>query len=321
LDQDFFTQTILSAWELRKASFLYTSSKTNVFRLINGEGDALPGLIIDYYNGHLVMQLHSVGMYKSRNLIVNSLKEIIGSRLKSIYDKSSGTLPFKAGLELKDEYLHGQEEEVIVSENGHLFTIEAVGGQKTGFFIDQRDNRKLLGEYSSGRRVLNMFSYSGGFSVYALKGGADIVHSVDSSAKAIDLAERNVELNSGKDKHVSFATDVYSYFSQTKEEYDLIVLDPPAFAKHHNVLTNALQGYKKLNRKAIDIIQPGGIIFTFSCSQAVSREDFKRSVFSAAAYTGRKVRILHQLSQPSDHPVSIYHPEGEYLKGLVLRID
>lgn len=322
IDHNFWLQSISFAWMYRETSFLSGDSQTNVFRLINGEGDGLPGLIIDYYNGHIVMQLHSVGMFKSREMIVNALKETLGNNLKSIFDKSSGTLPFKAGLELKDEFLFGKEEKIEVVEYGKLFAIEPVGGQKTGFFIDQRENRKLLGDYSHHRKVLNMFSYSGGFSVYALQGKAELVHSVDSSAKAIELAEKNVELNFGKtDKHASFATDAYSFFGKTTQKYNLIILDPPAFAKHHNVLANALQGYKKLNRKAIDMIEPGGIIFTFSCSQAVSREDFKRSVFTAAAYTGRKVSILHQLSQPSDHPVSIYHPEGEYLKGLVLRVD
>ena len=322
LNQEFWTSSIGNAWALREFAFISTNGESNIFRLVNGEGDWLPGLIIDYYNGHIVMQLHSVGMYKSRHLIVNALQEVLKENLKSIFDKSSGTLPFKVGIELKDEFLFGKEEKIVVNEYGNSFLIEPVGGQKTGFFIDQRENRKLLGAYSQGRTVLNMFSYSGGFAVYALQGKADLVHSVDSSVKAIDLADKNINLNFGNtDKHVSFAMDAYSFFEKAEKIYDLIILDPPAFAKHQNVIGNALQGYKKLNRKAINLIKPGGIIFTFSCSQALTREDFKRSVFTAAAYTGRKVTILHQLSQPPDHPISIYHPEGEYLKGLVLRVD
>jgi 23S rRNA (cytosine1962-C5)-methyltransferase len=322
IDEAFWKTRIKNAFEMRKRAELTDNKETNVYRLICAEGDFLPGLIVDYYNGTAVMQMHSAGMYLQREMIAEALKEVIGEKLKCIYNKSESSIPFKSGIEPKNEYIFGKPETKEVIENGHRFFIDWEKGQKTGFFIDQRGNRKLLRDYSANRKVLNMFGYTGGFSVYAMAGDASLVHSVDSSAKAIDLTDKNIELNFGNDsRHQSFAVDAFEFFNSSEEKYDLIILDPPAFAKHHNVLNNALQGYKKLNRRAIEIINPGGIIFTFSCSQVVSKENFKKSVFVAAANTGRQVRILHQLTQPVDHPVNIYHPEGEYLKGLVLQID
>jgi 23S rRNA (cytosine1962-C5)-methyltransferase len=320
-DIDFFRQRITSAIEYRKALGLTANTRTNVFRVIHAEGDNLPGLIVDYYNGVAVTQMHSVGMYRMRNEIASVLKELLGEKLRAVYDKSESTIPFMSGIKGVNEFLVGNSDRVIVSEEGYKFAVDWNTGQKTGFFIDQRENRKLLSEYSSGRDVLNMFAYTGGFSVYALK-NANIVHTVDSSAGAIDMADENVKLNYGDDiRHKSFKTDAFEFLNDIKDKYDLIVLDPPAFAKHNDVLSNALQGYKRLNMKAIGQIRPGGIIFTFSCSQVVTRENFRKSVFAAAANTGRKVRILHQLSQPPDHPVNIYHPESEYLKGLVIYVE
>lgn len=313
---------IQDAWKLRETTGLAGNPDTRVFRLINAEGDGLPGLIVDVYGETAVMQMHSAGMYRERERFASILAALPGAGIHAVYDKSSSTLPFKAGLEPSDSYLQGKPGENIVVENGYRFRVDWEGGQKTGFFVDQRENRALLKKYSEGRKVLNMFCYTGGFSVYALGGNAKLVHSVDSSAKAMDLTKKNIELNFPEDtRHRSFAMDAFEFFERKEEEYDLIVLDPPAFAKHLNVLSNALQGYKKLNRRAMELIRPGGIIFTFSCSQVVSRENFRKSVFTAAANTGRKVRILQQMGQPADHPVSIYHPEGEYLKGLVLQVD
>ncbi|MFO7574003.1 MAG: class I SAM-dependent rRNA methyltransferase, partial [Bacteroidales bacterium] len=280
------------------------------------------GLIADYYNGVVVLQFHSAGMYRSRELINGILQETPGSRITAIYDKSEKTLPFKAGLEPVNGYLYGSSEgRAVVKENGYSFEVDWVTGQKTGFFIDQRDNRSMAAMYSRGRKVLNLFGYTGGFSVYAIR-EAELVHSVDSSAGASEMAGRNVMLNFGEDApHEVYTSDAFEFLAEAKNKYDMIILDPPAFAKHNNVLSNALQGYKRLNIKAIENIMPGGIIFTFSCSQVVSRENFRKSVFAAAANTGRSVRILHQLSQPPDHPVNIYHPESEYLKGLVLYVE
>lgn len=321
-DIDLFLTRIRSAWELRMETGLVNSENTNVFRWVNAEGDGMPGLIIDFYNGTVVTQMHSVGMYHSKDLISEALQEVAGERLKCIFDKSASTLPFKADLKASDSYLFGSPENNIVSENSNLFKVDWEGGQKTGFFIDQRENRKLLGKYSSGKNVLNMFGYTGGFSVYALKNGAKLVHSVDSSKKATKLTDENVALNfSDTQNHKSFAADAFDFLSDSPAQYDLIILDPPAFAKHQNVLSNALQGYKKINRRAFEVIKPGGILFTFSCSQVVSKENFRKSVFTAAANTGRNVKILGQLTQPADHPVSIYHPEGEYLKGMVLKVE
>ncbi len=320
-DTDFFRARIKSAIEYRKSIGLAHNDHTNVYRLIHAEGDDMPGLIIDYYNGVAVMQMHSVGMYRLRKDFAEILKELLGDQLKAVFDKSEGTIPFMSGIKVVNEFLYGDSDPVTVSENGFKFKIDWTTGQKTGFFIDQRENRKLLAEYSEGKSVLNMFGYTGGFSVYAMK-NASLVHTVDSSASAIDMADENIKVNFSDDsRHRSFKTDAFEFLNDIKDKYDLIILDPPAFAKHNNVLANALQGYKRLNMKAIEQIRPGGIIFTFSCSQVVTRENFRKSVFAAAANTGRRVRILHQMSQPPDHPVNIYHPESEYLKGLVIYVE
>jgi 23S rRNA (cytosine1962-C5)-methyltransferase len=320
-DLNFFRERIKSAVKYRESAGLLNDPDTNVFRLIHAEGDDLPGLIVDFYNGVAVMQMHSVGMYRMRKDFAAILQELPGDRIKAVYDKSEGTIPYMSGIEAKNEFVLGNSEPVVVSENGFRFKIDWTTGQKTGFFIDQRENRKLLGEYSQGRKVLNMFGYTGGFSVYAMK-NASLVHTVDSSASAIDLANENIRLNFGEDnRHEGFQVDAFDFLDDINNKYDLIILDPPAFAKHQNVLANALQGYKRLNMRAIQNIRPGGIIFTFSCSQVVTRENFRKSVFAAAANTGRRVRILHQLSQPVDHPVNIYHPESEYLKGLVIYVE
>jgi len=320
-DIDFFRDRIKSAIEYRKSIGLTSNDQTNVLRLVHAEGDDMPGLIIDYYNGVAVMQMHSVGMYRLRKEFAQILKELLGDKLKAVFDKSEGTIPFMSGITAANEFLYGKSDPVVVSENGFKFKIDWTTGQKTGFFIDQRENRRLLGDYSEGKSVLNMFGYTGGFSVYAMK-NASLVHTVDSSASAIDMADENIKLNFGDDsRHKSIKTDAFEFLNDIKDRYDLIILDPPAFAKHNNVLANALQGYKRLNIKAIEQIRPGGIIFTFSCSQVVTRENFRKSVFAAAANTGRRVRILHQMSQPPDHPVNIYHPESEYLKGLVIYVE
>ena len=320
-DLEFFRQRIKSAISYREAAGILNNPETNVLRLIHAEGDDMPGLIVDLYNGVAVMQMHSVGMYRIRKELASLVKELLGDRIVAVYDKSEGTIPYMSGVEAKNEFIIGHSEPAIVLENGFKFKIDWTTGQKTGFFVDQRENRKLLSEYSAGRKVLNMFGYTGGFSVYAMK-NASLVHTVDSSASAIDLANENVRLNFGEDnRHEGFQVDAFDFLDDIKNKYDLIILDPPAFAKHQNVLANALQGYKRLNIKAIENIKPGGIIFTFSCSQVVTRENFRKSVFAAAANTGRRVRILHQLSQPVDHPVNIYHPESEYLKGLVIYVE
>ena len=321
LDIEFFRGRIKSAIEFRKSLGLINNQSVNVFRLIHAEGDNLPGLIADFYNGVIVMQMHSAGMYRIRKEIAAILAELMGESVKAIYNKSESTIPFKSGITANNEFIYGDSGPVVVTENGFRFKIDWTTGQKTGFFIDQRENRKLLSEFTKGRSVLNMFGYTGGFSVYAMK-DAGLVHSVDSSASATELADENVTLNFGDDRrHRSFQVDAFEFLNDIKDKYDLIILDPPAFAKHNNVLANALQGYKRLNMKAIEQIKPGGIIFTFSCSQVVTRENFRKSVFAAAANTGRNVRILHQMSQPPDHPVNIYHPESEYLKGLVLYVE
>jgi 23S rRNA (cytosine1962-C5)-methyltransferase len=320
-DANFFRERINSAITYRKAIGIFNNADINVFRLVHAEGDNLPGLIIDYYNGIVVMQMHSVGMYRMRNEITSILVELLGERLVAVYDKSESTIPFMSGIKPESGFLYGSSEPVIVIENGFKFKIDWTSGQKTGFFIDQRENRKLLGLYTSGKDVLNMFGYTGAFSVYAMKNGLS-VDTVDSSESAIKLAGENIKLNYGDDpRHHSYKVDAFEFLNDIKGKYDLIILDPPAFAKHHNVLGNALQGYKRLNIKAIEQIRPGGIIFTFSCSQVVTKENFRKSVFAAAANTRRKVRIIHQLAQPPDHPVNIYHPESEYLKGLVIYVE
>lgn len=319
---DFWKNKIQKAWEYRKNLGFGLNAETNVFRLIHAEGDGLPGLIVDFYNGTAVLQMHSVGMYLIRNELVKALQEVLGENLKAIYDKSEKTLPFKAQIQPKDELLFGNPESNEVQEYGLKFKVDWETGQKTGFFIDQRENRLLVQQYAKNRDVLNMFGYTGGFSVYAMQGGARLVHSVDASAKAIDLTNENVELNFPGDKrHEAFAAEAFEFLKDIQDKYDLIVLDPPAFAKHRTTLPQALQGYKRINTRAFEQIRSGGILFTFSCSQVVSKDRFREAVFSAAAIAGRTVRIIHQLTQPADHPVNIYHPEGEYLKGLVLFVE
>ena len=322
IDQAFWENRIRIAYELRKTLRLTASEHNNTYRLVHGEGDNLPGLVIDMYAHTAVMQAHSVGMHLARHQIAEALKQILGDTLQNIYYKSEATLPYKANLGSEDGYLLGGDVEDIALENGLRFCVDWQKGQKTGFFVDQRENRSLLEHYAKDRAVLNMFCYTGGFSFYAMRGGAKVVHSVDSSAKAIALTNKNVSLNfPGDPRHQAFAEDAFKYLEHMGSNYDLIILDPPAFAKHKDVLRNALQGYRKLNAIAFEKIKPGGILFTFSCSQVVNKEHFRLAVFSAAAQSGRSVRILHQLTQPSDHPVNIYHPEGEYLKGLVLYVE
>ncbi len=322
-DTEFWKGRLAAALEMRRAIGLADNGDgNNMYRLVHGEGDNLPGLVIDMYAGNAVMQAHSVGMHRDRNAVCDALKAVMGDSLKSVYYKSETTLPYKAGLQQEDGFLLGHSDDDVAKENGLLFHIDWLKGQKTGFFVDQRDNRALLERYAKGRKVLNMFCYTGGFSVYAMRGGAEKVHSVDSSAKAVSLANANMELNfPGDPRHEAFAEDAFTYLEKMGETYDLIVLDPPAFAKHKDALKNALKGYSRLNAKAFSKIAKGGILFTFSCSQAVSKDQFRTAVFTAAAMARRKVRILHQLHQPADHPVNIYHPEGEYLKGLVLYVE
>ena len=322
LPEDFYRKRMTDALALRKALGL-AREDNNAYRLVHGEGDFLPGLVVDIYGPTAVVQAHSPGMHFARHDVARAIVELPGLDVRNVYYKSETTLPYKAHLDPQNTYLIGDFETSVATENALQFNIDWLRGQKTGFFLDQRDNRELLQRYSHGRRVLNMFCYTGGFSVYALKGDAALVHSVDSSEKAITLTDANVALNfPGTDRHRSYAEDAFKFLdNMEKDSYDLIVLDPPAFAKHRSALRNALRGYQKLNAKAFEKIAPGGIVFTFSCSQAVSREQFRLAVFSAAAQSRRRIRILHQLTQPADHPVNIYHPEGEYLKGLVLYVE
>jgi 23S rRNA (cytosine1962-C5)-methyltransferase len=320
-DIDFFRDKIRKAIHYRKSLGITDNPKLNVYRLIHAEGDGLPGLIVDFYNGVAVIQIHSIGFYRIRNEIAVILTELMKDQIIAVYDKSETTIPHMSGITGVNEFLYGHSDPVIVTEYGYKFKIDWTTGQKTGFFIDQRENRKLLEKFTEGKRVLNMFGYTGAFSVYAMK-NASLVHTVDSSFPAIELANENIKINYGEDpRHESYQVDAFDYLNHIKDQYDVIILDPPAFAKHHNVLSNALQGYKRLNMKAIEQIKPGGIIFTFSCSQVVSKENFRKSVFAAAANTGRNVRIIHQITQPADHPVNIYHPESEYLKGLVIYVE
>ncbi len=319
---EFWEQKVASAYRLRNTVGLTNDTTTNIFRLVHGEGDGMPGLIVDIYGDTAVMQAHSLGMYLIRETLAKAIVNALNGTIKNVYDKSSGTLPFKSIEEKKDEYIIGNLSSNELYEYGNRFLVSWEEGQKTGFFIDQRENRKLLGEYSKNRTVLNTFGYTGGFSVAALKAGAKRVVSVDSSAKAIELTNANVALNFGDNApHESHCSDVFDFFKNTTETFDIIVLDPPAFAKHNNALHNALQAYKRLNAAAIKRIKPGGLLFTFSCSQVVTKENFRNAVFSGAAITKRQVKIIHQLTQPADHPINIYHPEGEYLKGLVLQIE
>lgn len=322
IDKDFWHRRIATAYDLRCSTGIASRPDNNTYRLVHGEGDCLPGLIIDIYEETAVMQAHSVGMHVNRDDVAEALKSVLGDKLKNIYYKSETTLPYKADINKENGYIMGGNASNISTEYGLKFHIDWMRGQKTGFFVDQRENRSLLEKYAKGRKLLNMFCYTGGFSIYALRGGAEVVHSVDSSAKAIDLTNANVAINfPGDPRHAAFAEDAFDYLERMGNNYDLIILDPPAFAKHRDSLRNALIGYRRLNAKALEKIQPGGILFTFSCSQVVSKENFRTAVFTAAAMAKRNVRILHQLTQPADHPVNIYHPEGEYLKGLVLYVE
>jgi len=322
IDSSFFAERLREALSVRETLGLKRQDN-NAFRLVHGEGDFLPGLVVDIYGPTAVVQAHSPGMHYCRDIIARELVGLEGAWIENVYYKSETTLPFKARLDPQNDYIIGGFVGNEAIENGLKFNIDWLRGQKTGFFVDQRDNRSLLEHYSKGRKVLNMFCYTGGFSVYAMRGGAKLVHSVDSSEKAITLTDANINLNfPGDTRHRSFAEDAFKFLDRIGQgEYDLVILDPPAFAKHRSALRNALRGYQKLNFKAIEKLAPGSILFTFSCSQAVSREQFRLAVFSAAAQSGRKIRILHQLTQPADHPVNIYHPEGEYLKGLVLYVE
>ena len=328
IDRTFWKERLSAAYEARKSIFPQWAKGdgllTNAFRLVHGEGDGLPGLVIDVYDRTAVMQAHSVGMHVSRQEIADALAEVLDGIVDNIYYKSETTLAYKANEDGGNGFLKGglTTASDIATENGLKFHVDWLGGQKTGFFVDQRENRALLERYSHGRKVLNMFCYTGGFSFYAMRGGAELVHSVDSSSRAIDITRANVELNfPGDARHEAYAEDAFKYLDRMGDQYDLIILDPPAFAKHKDALRNALMGYRKLNAKAFEKIRPGGILFTFSCSQVVTKDNFRTAVFTAAAMSGRRVRILHQLTQPADHPVSIYHPEGEYLKGLVLYVE
>lgn len=323
IDHAFWVRRLQVAKDLRCALGVLGNPQNNTYRLVHGEGDNLPGLIIDVYDHTAVMQAHSAGMHLDRMAVAEALEEVMGDVIQHIYYKSETTLPFKADLlATENGFLKGGSPENVAMENGLKFHVDWLKGQKTGFFVDQRENRALLERYANGRNVLNMFCYTGGFSFYAMRGGANLVHSVDSSAKAIDLTNENVSLNfPGDTRHQAFAEDAFKFLDRMGDQYDLIILDPPAFAKHRDALRNALRGYTKLNAKAFEKIRPGGILFTFSCSQVVNKQDFRNAVFTAAAQSGRSVRILHQLTQPGDHPVNIYHPEGEYLKGLVLYVE
>ena len=322
IDRAFWQKRLTEAFNLRKALRLTGREDNNIYRLVHGEGDRLPGLVVDVYGRTAVMQAHSVGMHVCREDIAAALVAASDGLIENVYYKSETTLPFKADLNQENGFLVGDDKGNIATENGLKFHIDWLRGQKTGFFVDQRENRSLLEHYAQGRNVLNMFCYTGGFSVYAMRGNANLVHSVDSSAKAIELTRANAELNFPGDKrHEAFAEDAFKFLEQAGSNYDLIVLDPPAFAKHKDALPRALKGYTRLNAIAFKKIKPGGIIFTFSCSQIVTKENFRNAVFTAAVQANRKVRILHQLHQPADHPVNIYHPEGEYLKGLVLYVE
>lgn len=322
IDDDFWKQRLAAALLMRQCAGIADNPENNTFRLVHGEGDNLPGLVIDCYGKTAVMQAHSVGMHVCRNVIARQLVEVMGNRIENVFYKSETTLPFKADLGQENGFIYGGSDDNVAVENGLKFHVDWLKGQKTGFFVDQRENRKLLEHYAKGKTVLNMFCYTGGFSFYAMRGNAKAVHSVDSSAKAIELTNANVELNFPGDKrHQAFCEDAFKFLDAAKDKYDLIILDPPAFAKHRAALHNALKGYTRLNVKAFEKIESGGILFTFSCSQVVTKDNFRNAVFTAAALAGRNVRILHQLHQPADHPINIYHPEGEYLKGLVLYVE
>ena len=322
IDVAFFEEKLASALQMRKLIGVADANDNNVYRLVHGEGDGLPGLVVDIYGETAVVQAHCVGMHHARKMVARALVQVMDGRVSHVYYKSETTLPYKADVEAENGFLEGKSFEDVARENGLLFHIDWLKGQKTGFFVDQRDNRSLLETYARGKKVLNMFCYTGGFSVYAMRGNAELVHSVDSSAKAIELTNQNVELNfKGDLRHQAFCEDAFRFLEKAGSLYDLIVLDPPAFAKHRGALHNALKGYIRLNAKAFEKLPKGGILFTFSCSQVVTKEHFRNAVFTAAAQTGRVVRILHQLHQAPDHPINIFHPEGEYLKGLVLYVE
>ena len=322
IDLSFWKSRLLSAFMMRKSIGIADNPHNDTYRLVHGEGDNLPGLIIDCYGKTAVMQAHSVGFHVCRNEIAQALVEVLEGRIDNVYYKSETTLPYKADLRKENGFIYGGTDDNVARENGLSFHVDWLKGQKTGFFVDQRENRQLLESYAKDRSVLNMFCYTGGFSVYAMRGGAKLVHSVDSSAKAVDLTNRNITLNFKDDvRHKAFCDDAFKFLDRHEDKYDLIILDPPAFAKHRSALRNALKGYTRLNVKGLEKIKSGGILFTFSCSQVVTKDQFRQAVFTAAAQSKRKVRILHQLHQPSDHPINIYHPEGEYLKGLVLYVE
>lgn len=322
INDAFWQRKLQSAFDMRRSIGIIDNPMNNTYRLVHGEGDNVPGLIIDVYGETAVMQAHSVGIHLERQRIAEQLLCVMGERVKNVYYKSETTLPFKADLGQEDGFIIGGSKDNVAMENGLKFHVDWLRGQKTGFFVDQRDNRSLLEQFSYGKKVLNMFCYTGGFSFYAMRGGAELVHSVDSSAKAIELTTQNVELNFPGDKrHEAYCEDAFKYLERAGGDYDLIILDPPAFAKHRGALHNALKGYTRLNMKAFEKIKPGGILFTFSCSQVVTKDNFRNAVFTAAALAHRNVRILHQLHQPADHPINIFHPEGEYLKGLVLYVE
>ena len=322
INHDYWCKRLDAAFKMRQSIGIADSLENNTYRLVHGEGDFLPGLVIDCYGETAVMQAHSVGMHVCREDICRALVEVMGSRIKYVYYKSETTLPYKAELGQENGFIYGKTENDVALENGLKFHVDWLRGQKTGFFVDQRENRSLLEHYAKGKSVLNMFCYTGGFSVYAMRGQAKLVHSVDSSAKAVELTNRNIELNfPGDTRHEAFCEDAFKYLANHDDKYDLIVLDPPAFAKHRSALRKALSGYTRLNMNGLQHIKHGGILFTFSCSQVVSKDNFRNAVFAAAVQVGRKVRILHQIHQPADHPINIYHPEGEYLKGLVLYVE
>ena len=322
INHDYWCKRLEAAFKMRQSIGIADSLENNTYRLVHGEGDFLPGLVIDCYGETAVMQAHSVGMHVCREDICRALIEVMGSRIKYVYYKSETTLPYKAELGQENGFIYGKTENDVALENGLKFHVDWLHGQKTGFFVDQRENRSLLEHYAKGKSVLNMFCYTGGFSVYAMRGQAKLVHSVDSSAKAVELTNRNIELNfPGDTRHEAFCEDAFKYLANHDDKYDLIVLDPPAFAKHRSALRKALSGYTRLNMNGLQHIKHGGILFTFSCSQVVSKDNFRNAVFAAAVQVGRKVRILHQIHQPADHPINIYHPEGEYLKGLVLYVE
>lgn len=322
INDEFWKNRLQQALDMRIGAGIADNADNNTYRLVHGEGDNLPGLVIDCYGKTAVMQAHSVGMHIHRNTIARILTEVMRDRIENVFYKSETTLPYKAELGQENGFIYGGSNDNIAMENGLKFYVDWLKGQKTGFFVDQRDNRSLLEHYAKNRSVLNMFCYTGGFSFYAMRGGAKLVHSVDSSAKAVELTEANVRLNFPDDnRHKAFCEDAFKFLDNAKDVYDLIILDPPAFAKHRTALRNALKGYTRLNVKAFERIKPGGILFTFSCSQVVTKEHFRNAVFTAAAISKRKVRIIHQLHQPADHPINIYHPEGEYLKGLVLYVE